>query len=253
MKTNYANCFVNLKADSPPSSRTHTDNPVGPGNDSLLQHARECVCAEPQCLSMVKDPVCRRVCALKYVRCLFGWQYPTAVNSQVSDEELFRARDCRCWLCSSQSYRLLPRQRFLGTRTRLLLLLCSSSFQAGAAQSELQMLGLSLCLLLLHPVIFLIRAAPRTVFSLQVAPSLVWLENSLLRALGMRELGCFCNFAEWLFLLRQALRVVFRHAGVSAVRCVAGRGGAVNCWSWVYLYAGFVTYSSVAQVYLKWL
>lgn len=36
MKTNYANCFVNLKADSPPSSRTHTDNPVGPGNDSLL-------------------------------------------------------------------------------------------------------------------------------------------------------------------------------------------------------------------------
>lgn len=36
MKTNYTNCFVNLKADSLPSPRTYTDNPVGTGNYSLL-------------------------------------------------------------------------------------------------------------------------------------------------------------------------------------------------------------------------
>lgn len=36
MKTNYTNCSLNLTADLPLSSRTHTDNPVGLGNYSLL-------------------------------------------------------------------------------------------------------------------------------------------------------------------------------------------------------------------------
>lgn len=51
MKTNYGNCFVNLKADSLPSSRTYTDNPVGPRNYPLLTaHQHTCV------------PVCACVC-----------------------------------------------------------------------------------------------------------------------------------------------------------------------------------------------
>lgn len=79
MKTNYGNCFVNLKADSLPSSRTYTDNPVGPRNYPLLTaHQHTCVPVRACVIPFVANPfvvkelwTCKCVC-LKKKTCTLG-------------------------------------------------------------------------------------------------------------------------------------------------------------------------------------
>lgn len=111
MKTNYGNCFVNLKADSLPSSRTYTDNPVGPRNYPLLTaHQHTCVPVRACVIPFVANPfvvkelwTCKCVCFKKNL------------HSRVFNKESFPADDCCCWLCLMHTNRLLLRQHFFGT------------------------------------------------------------------------------------------------------------------------------------------
>lgn len=141
----------------------------------------------------------------------------------------------------------LPRQRFLGTRNvSVVAALLEFLPSGGGAEWTSNSWSVFVFIAFASCHFFNPSGSPNCILSAGCTVSSLAQKNSRAR-LERGNSDAFCNFAEWLFLLRRALRVVFRHAGASAVRCVAGRGGAVNCWSWVYFYAGLVTYNRVAH------